>query len=188
MDRKLYQIAIDSLKKVYDGNCKSNKSTQWNSFIYKIKNQKIQVLAIAGTNGTADWFWNLLLLQKDGVKMGSYVSAQRILKEFIRSPDMPLLIAVHSKSGPTGIYLQELLNAEYCVSFCPARGFIEDKENKNTIMFIDRDDIVPKVGWSRFKHRRCKTIYLPKDKEWYNIGGKLKDHFLKHIEEFIKNM
>lgn len=186
MSKTFYLTAIKLLKRAYAGECKSDKSTQWSSFLTIINNERWQVLAIPGTNGVVDWFWNLLLLQKDGVKYGAYVSANRIHKKFIQKPETKLMISCHSKSGPTGIYLQELLNADLCVAFCPARGFIEEKENKKVVQFIDGDDIVPKVGWSRFRHRKSKTVELPKDKKWWDITGRIKDHLLDHIEKFIK--
>jgi hypothetical protein len=188
MDKKLYKIAIEFLKKSYTNHIKSNNTTQWSSYTTYYNKQKLQVLAIPGTNEALDWFWNCLLLQKDSVKLGSYISAKRILSGFIRTPDTPLLISCHSKSGPTGIYLQELLNAEYCIAFCPARGFKDEKENLNTVMFIDKDDVVPKIGWSIFKHRKCKTIYLPDDKEVLDIKGIVNDHLLDHMEEFIEKI
>lgn len=186
MNKKLYTIAINTLQEAYNKPQKSKVSTQWSTFVTSYKGEPLQVLAIPGTNGIADWFWNLLLLQKDGVKYGCWVSAQRILKDFIRKPNIPLLITCHSKSGGTGIYLQELLNAEYCVAFCPARSFTEDSVNKNTVMFFDNDDLVPKVGWSRFTHRKTEMVYLPKDKKWWNLRGRIKDHLLDHIKQYIE--
>lgn len=188
MNKQIYKIAIKFLKKTYNNNYKSNKSTQWNSYVTYYNNQPLQVLSIAGTNDIMDWVWNFCLLSKDGVKYGSYISANRVLKDFIRKPNIPLLITCHSKSGPTGIYLQELLNAEYCIVFCPARGFTEEKRNERAVMFIDKDDIVPKLGWSIFYHRKCKTIFLQRDKKWYDIFGKIQDHLLDHIEDFIDRM
>ena len=188
MDKELYKIAIILLKKAYNQPQNSINSTQWSVYKTVYNKSPLIVLAIPGTNDLLDWFLNLLLLQKDGIKLGSFISSKRIIKSFIKEPNVPLLIVCHSKSGPTGIYLQELLHAKYCVAFEPARGFIEEKENNNTVTFIDKDDCVPKVGWSRFKHRRTKIIYLPKDKKWYNIIGKIKDHLLDHIEQFINRM
>ena len=187
-NKNLYKIAVGFLKKAYESPANNYKSTCWSSFTTIYNKEEIQVLAIPGTNDYKDWFWNILLLQKNGIKYGAYVSVQRILKSFIRKPNMKLLITCHSKSGPTGIYLQEILNAEYCVAFEPVKGFIEEKSNSNTIIFIDSDDIVPKLGWSRFYHRIAYTVYLPKDKKWYNIKGKIQDHMIDHISEFIDNM
>ena len=188
MNKDLYLISIKLLKKAYNKPQNSIGSTQWSIFKTEYKKEPLTVLAIVGTNGFLDWFWNLLLLQKDGVKLGSFIAAKRIINNFIQIPNTNLLITCHSKSGPTGIYLQELLNADYCVAFEPARGFIYNKINTKTIVFIDKDDYVPKFGWIRFKHRKTKVIYLPKDKKWYDFIGKLKDHLLDHLENFINNM
>lgn len=188
MNKSLYKLCIRYLKKIYAGDCKSHKSTQWNSFITLHNKKRVQILAIAGTNGLLDWFWNLCMLQKDGVKLGAYVSAERVLKDFKRITGTELYIICHSKSGPTGIRIQELLNEGICIALCPARGFIEEKENESVIMLIDEDDIVPKVGWSRFCHRVCKTIFLPKDKKWWNLWGRIKDHSVDHIEKFVDRM
>ena len=188
MEKSLYKLCIKYLKRVYAGEYKSYKSTQWNSFITLYKKKRIQILAIAGTNGLVDWFWNLCMLQKEGVKLGAYVSAERVLRDFKREYNTDLYIICHSKSGPVGIRIQELLNEGICIALCPARGFIEEKENKNVIMIIDKDDVVPIIGWSRFCHRICKTIFLPKDKKWWNLRGKIKDHSVDNIEEFVNKM
>ena len=185
-EKALYLLAANKVIEVYKGNSKKDKNTEWNSWISYWDHKQIQVLAIAGTNDLMDWFWNLCLLSKQGVKLGAYKSAQRILRSFERLPGVPLCIACHSRSGPTGIHLQEVLQAEYCIAFCSARGFREKKENKNTTMFQDLDDLVPKLGWSRFHHRQTKKIPLPKDKKWYNIKGKIQDHGMNHIKTFIK--
>jgi len=185
MNKELYKISVDFLQKAYKIPSNSVGSTQWSVYKTEYNKEALQVLAIPGTNGIIDWFWNFLFLQKDGVKYGSYVSAQRILKTFIRTPGMPLLITCHSKSGPTGIYLQELLCAEYCVAFCPSMGFTDTKENHKTVIFIDDDDVVVKIGWSRFVHRITKVVVLPRDKKWWDVFGRMKDHLLTHIEEYI---
>jgi len=187
MSKELYLLAANKVLDVYSGNCKNNKSTEWNSYLSYYNDKPIQVLAIAGTNDLMDWFWNLCLLSKNGIKYGAVVAAERILESFRRVPGVPLLVCGHSKSTGTAAYLSSTLSAEHCVMFCPIKCYRESTYLPNGIIFLDRDDLVPKVGWSRFVLPSCKTIYLPSDKKWYNIKGKIQDHGLVHIKEYIIN-
>lgn len=158
------------------------------------------MLAIGGTNELLDWFWNFFLVSWDGVKICSYLAAHLIhggtwgkfdwlrkelrLKAgpvFIREKDMPLLVAVHSKSGPTGLYWKKKFGADHCIAFCPARGSRKPWKMDNTTIFIDPDDPVPKLGFINFQHPECEIVELPDDP-----GLKISDHFMNHIIEFLK--
>ncbi len=99
-------------------------------------------------------------------------------------PDVPLLINGHSKGGLTALVYKRFFAREgdYCVSFCPARGFKGDIVLKNTFMVIDPDDIVPKLGWSLFNLPVTEGAFLPN-----GFGWSIRDHLLssKEIKDFV---
>jgi len=210
MDRKLHLKAATAVKDVYAGNCHNIGSTEWASTIIEHQGERVQILAIGGSNELVDWFWNLFPGSWDGVKIYSYLSAHLIdsgtwgdfewlrkglgairkivvkgrheaIPQFSRVPGIPLLVAAHSKSGPTGVYFKHKFGADLCIAFCPARGFSKPVSLSDTVMYIDPDDPVPKLGKKRFDHPECQVVTLPNEPGW-----KIGDHFIDHLIEYLK--
>lgn len=185
LNKELCKIAIRSIQAIYSGRGQRVGSTDYDSFVLDYGDTSIQVLAVAGTgtglDGFFDWFWNLFIWPKNGIKYGSELSARRIMRRFTRYPNIPLLITGHSKGSPTACRLQQLLDGDVCIAFCPARGFFKPTKLKRTVLFIDSDDIVPSLGKGILYHPECDVIQLPDD----NFGWSISDHFLEHIELFV---
>lgn len=205
MDRELELIALHAIKNVYAGDHENNGSVEFADTVHTYQGRPIQVLAIGGSNEWLDWLWNFLPVSWDGVKICSYLSAwliysgtwgcferlRRILmvvrplakilkmtpgQAFVRKKDMPLLLAVHSKSGPTGFYYMMKFGADYCVAACPARGLTRQVFLENTVMIVDPDDPVPKLGRLFFVHPVCERYELTDDP-----GMSIQDHFIDHV-------
>lgn len=184
MTEKLYEIAVDAIEDVYRGKNINIGSTEWAVTEKEIDGENWQILAVGGTNEPIDWFWNFAMFSWQGLKAGCLLSVKRIMKRFKRKPGYKLLIAVHSKSGPTGAELHLRLDADFGVSYCPAPGHRKAIELKNFVIFNDPDDKVTELGSISFKHPKCSVVTLPDDPGWWIIGN----HFLKHIKEYlIKN-
>lgn len=184
MNEKLYITALNAIENVYSGKNINIGSTEYAVTEITIDDENWQVLAIGGTNEPIDWFWNFVLISWHGLKLGCLLSVTRIMKRFKRKSGYKLLIAVHSKSGPTGAELCKRLNAECGISYCPAPGHRKAIEVPNLIIFNDPDDKITDLGKINFKHPKCKVVMLPDDPGWWIIS----DHFLKHIREYlIKN-
>ena len=181
-DLALYRLAAREIKDVYDGQCFDEYSTEWNSSICDYNGRNIQVLAVGGSDELIDWLWNVTLLSWGGVKLCSYLSAKRILKGFTRLTGIPLLVAGHSKSGPTALYLADRLNADYCVAFAPARGFRRAKVMHNATIVLTEQDPVPKIGFLSFTHPNCKKYYVRSD----GLNGHKIDYFLKNLSHRSK--
>ncbi|MCD4675326.1 MAG: hypothetical protein K8S18_04935 [Desulfobacula sp.] len=183
MDKELYKIAAKAVKAVYDGDhieYYNVGSTEWIDTIVEYQGVRLQVLAIGGSDEWIDWLWNAALASWDGVKLCSYLSAWRIQKRFKSIPNVPLLVTGHSKSGPTAMYWKQKYGADYCVAFCPARGFRKPISLDNTTIFIDPDDVVPKLGVLSFEHPICDLVTLPDDPGW-----SISDHFIDHVIEYL---
>ena len=181
MNKELYKIAAKAVKDVYDGGCIDIGSTEYADTIVEYQGKPLQVLAIGGSDEMLDWLWNAALASWDGVKLCSYLSARRIKSRFISAqPSMPLLVTGHSKSGPTALYWKYRYGADYCVSFCPARGFRNPLQLDDTVIFIDPDDLVPKLGALSFEHPICDLITLKDDP-----GLSISDHSIDHVIEYL---
>jgi len=185
MEKELCKIAANYIKDVYEFghfDFYNVGSTEWIDTIADVeyKGEPLQILAIGGSDEMIDWFWNAALASWDGVKICSYLSARRIKKRFSRVKGVPLLVTGHSKSGPTALYWKEKYGADYCVAFCPARGFRKDVKLDDTTIFIDPDDVVPKLGALNFKHPKCEIVKLPDDP-----GLRISDHSIDHIIEYL---
>jgi hypothetical protein len=161
-------------------------STSWREGSFMYQNEMVRYISIAGTNDPVDWLWNFCLASWDGVKLASYYSARRILKQYTCT-NHPLLVCGHSKAGPTAVYLAQLLKADHCVAFNPVPGFRKPIKVKNTLLVIDPDDIVHKLGKINFKQPDCEVYELPNDK----LGIDLKDHnisnSIQHFSQVIHN-
>lgn len=165
----------------------------WNLLLFswdgvKIGSYLAAHLIHSGTWGDFEW------LRKGGVKVKSAMGGtwrtltrkppkeSRPVPVFKRDFSMPLLVAVHSKSGPTGMYWVKRFSADLCTAFCPARGLRKAESMKKTaIIYVDPDDPVPKLGKINFHHPKCHTVHLPNDPGLMRI----KDHSMDHIIEFL---
>ena len=179
--KRLYLRAVDALEAVYNKEGYNVGSTEWNVYRFVHNDELWQHIAIGGTNEPIDWLWNFALFSRQGIKFGCWLSVQRIMERFKRIPRRKLMISCHSKSGPTGAELARRLNADLCISFCPAPGHRKAFMLQQCTMFIDPDDPVPKLGQFSFKHPICRKVKLPDDPGLWKIG----DHFLDHIREFL---
>ena len=186
MDKSLAIIAAKAVKAVYDGHCENEGSTEWALTRTLYQEKPLQVLAIGGTDEWIDWVWNFVLASWNNVKLCSYFSAKKIHKRVTIDPDIPLMVAVHSKSGPTGQYYKLKYGADYCVCFCPAPGFRKAPVMRHTTLYIDLDDYVPDAGQLNFDHPICEVTNLPKDKDVWDIKGRVGDHSIDHILEFLE--
>lgn len=184
MDKRLYKIASECCIQAYKENIDLG-TTEFNVNMVEYKNEMLQVLSIPGTNEFLDWVENFKLWSRKGIKISAYNAANKINKTFKPDPKMKLMVTGHSKGGATAIAYKKLFGADYCVSFCPARSlrYCSNRFMNNTVIFIDKDDIVPKLGFLNFGHPLCDRVYLPND----FIGFKISDHFMNHIDNFIEN-
>jgi hypothetical protein len=178
-DELILQAAI-AIKRAYQNPDFNVNTTEWSTGkLYP----GISYIAIAGTNDWLDWFWNLALLSRKGVKLGAYVAAQRI-KKYTLPLKRPLLVCGHSKAGPTAIYLGKLLNADYSIAFNPAPGFRGHQKFDNSLVITDPDDIVHKLGTINFNQPDCEVYKLPNDKK----GIDLADHSINNVIEHFNKM
>lgn len=186
MNPELHMIAALAGNAVYDINIDIG-STEYAVTKAKYQDEKIQVLAFAGTNESLDWFWNLMPLWWDGVKLGTYLSVKRVAKRFIPDSEKKLMVEGHSKGGPPAMYWKQKYGADWCVAFCPAPGFRKKIKLENTTIFIDPDDLVPKAGRILFCHPNVdEVVTLPQDKKWWQILKRINDHLMDHIIKFLK--
>lgn len=188
MDKKISLIAARACQAAYKKNKKIG-STNYKYSLKIIRHKCYVVVAIVGTNDLLDWFWNLCPITKDGVKYGSYLSARRIrvdLREWLFS--LPMIITGHSKAGPTAAYFKKKYcrESDHSIIFSPAPGFLKSEPLTNSIIFRDKDDLVPWLGAIRFKHPVCEVEFLPKDKKWWDVFGRLKDHPMSHIVKYLE--
>jgi hypothetical protein len=182
IDTQLLLTAAYRIKWAYDQEHFNVLSTEWAEGVFLHKGQRIQYVAIPGSNDLIDWFWNITLASWDGVKLASYYSANRIKKRFRKLQGMPLLVCGHSKEGPTAVYLGKLLEADYCISFNPAPGFRKREKVKNAVLVIDPDDIVFHLGKLNFKHPDCTVYTLPKNHKSYS----LQDHCIQNAIDYLE--
>lgn len=145
-----------------------------------------QAILIPGTDELLDWPKNLDLHSLDGMKRASVEAAKEIRCDLLGKIDYerPVIVAGHSKGGATALCYHKMYDTDFCISFCPARCFTDETHLENCVVFIDKDDPVPKLGSLHFRLPECPTIELPDD----HIGLKVSDHFMDHIIEFIKDM
>jgi len=183
MNKGLYKLASEGCIKAYKNNIDLG-TTEFNIDIVEYENEVIQRLSIPGTNEFLDWVENFKLWSKKGIKISAYNAAQQINKIFKPNPKMKLMVNGHSKGATTAIAYKKLFGADYCIAFCPDRSlrYKSNRYMQNTTIFIDKDDIIPKLGFLSFGHPLCDRIYLPND----FIGFKISDHFMKHIDNFIE--
>jgi hypothetical protein len=186
VDENLFMIAAKACKGAYASGTKI-LTTEYSITEAQYDGETIDVLAFAGTDEALDWVLNLLPFSCDGVKFGSHLSVERVADRFRRTEGRKLLVCGHSKAGPTAFKWKQKYGADWCVVFCPAPGFKRHDFLADTVKFIDLDDIVPKAGRLLFKHPVCSTVYMPKNRPWWDIRGRIKEHFMDRVIEYLKN-
>lgn len=202
LNKELYIIAAEEAARVYDKadyQVGPRKTVEFSIVPRTLKDgTKINVLAIRGTDELRDWIKNLWLGSAGGWKKAVYDAADLIFEaiEPIFKSKFPMLIAGHSKSGPTAMlcqyYISQIRGDTSCVVFDPAKGLRKDQciYLENTTIFRDPDSIVSYVGWSRFNHPGCTCITLPNDVafSWLKPWTWVKQHRMGHFLEFVKGM
>jgi hypothetical protein len=187
MDPYLIFNAARHVQKAYYRPTHEVLSTQWHQGAFIYNDQFVQCIAIAGSNQPTDWLWNVCMASWDGVKLASYFSAKRILKKYERVTNLPLMVCGHSKAGATAVYLAQLLNADYCISFNPAPGFRTRRKVKNTLLVLDPNDIVHHLGKINFKQPDCEIYELPDDKKGYDLKDHKIENSIQHFSQVIHN-
>lgn len=184
-----FQAATDAGFEVYKKH-KDLGTTEYAVTYKEILGKKWQILAVAGTNELRDWWENFkILFAIKGIKRPGYLAAQEILANFVPDSDCELMIVVHSKSGPTGVALKQKFPDVACVMFSPARSvrYWSRIILKNTVIFVDPDDIVPWMGLTLFTHPKVDlTIKGKKDKFILDIPGRIGDHLMEYWKEFME--
>lgn len=183
--KNLYKIAAKSCQNVYQDNTDLG-TIEFKLGVAKFKNKIIQVLAIAGTNELGDWWANINLWSKKGIKKGAYDAAVKIHEQIQHKIKYPLLVCGHSKAGATAIAYKRLFTSSWCVAFAPARSlrYWSDRKMQNTTIFIDPDDPVSKAGFISFGHPDCKIIEAKDD----HAGLHVADHFMKNWICFVEGL
>lgn len=143
----------------------------------------VTYLNICGTNELMDWPSNALLASWKGIKLGAYWEAKRIYQAVGRPPG-PLCVTGHSRGAPSAIAYGIMYGVDYCRAFSPARSL---RPWANLVMpfdcklFIDPDDLVPKMGAANFRHPECHTVYAENDKLLPSVG----DHAMGRWIDFL---
>jgi hypothetical protein len=146
------------------------------------------IVAICGSNDIADWILNFFILSWKGFKFSGWMEAKRIYKiiKELNTFNQPLIIATHSKSGPTGWALYHLckkagIEIDSIHAFAPAKGLRKHMNIPEATMYIDKSDPVPKASIS-LNHPNCKIIYHP-EKDGKSID--FSDHSLNHWDGVV---
>lgn len=183
MEKEVIKIAAKFAALVYKENFDAD-GVEFLPSLHYSDTGAYQILAIAGTNEATDWIGNLNLTSWKGIKTAAYVAARKIRRVYTDDVGTPLIVTGHSAGAATAIAFTRLFGADYCVGFCPARAlrYWVDRKMENTVIVVDPDDPVPKMGFLSFGHPICERIVLPDD----NRGMKVKDHFMAHIENFVE--
>ena len=183
--KELYKIAAAAATRVYE-RCTDLGTTEYDLSLQFWNGHWVQVLAFAGTNEFKDWFSNLRLFSRKGIKTSALNAAIEVHK--VIQPKLhiglQLIVTGHSKGAAEAIAYAKMYRADYCIAFCPARCLRPwtNRKMPNTTIFIDPDDVVPKLAFITFKHPKCARIELKKDV----IGLSIKEHFMSHINRYIE--
>jgi len=187
MNNELYKIALDACKQVY----KHNIDLGTTEYMYSKavwQDQPLQIIAIAGTNESLDWFKNLDIRSVSGIKRSGVVAAGEIIQDLnwkkLIDPDIPVLVTGHSKGTAAAVAYKKLYGADYCVLFNPVRCLRKARDNTmdNTVMFLDKEDLVSKVAFISFRLPKCHTRKKPHDGlKWWEV----RNHDLSAWEDFV---
>lgn len=186
VDETLCMIAALACRNVYEKSIKI-MTTEYAITRARYNLESIDVLAFAGTNEPLDWFLNIFPFTMDGIKLGSHLSVERVANRFQKNPARKLLVCGHSKSGTDAMKWKEKYGADWCIVFCPAPGYKKAVKLENTVMFIDLDDFVPNAGRFLFCHPECYIVHMPKNRRWWNIFGRVKDHFMESVIAYLQS-
>jgi hypothetical protein len=179
----IIQLAAQGVVDAYKDNIDLG-TTEFSQTVVSYKGDPYQLLSIPGTNEALDWIENLHLESEDNMHKPSKEAAEEIHSWFGRLEDIPLVVTGHSKGAREALCYSRLFGADYTIAFCPVKCFVDEFHMKNTLLFIDPDDPVPKAFPILYNHPICDTIYLPNDHFGLSIG----DHFMDHVLEFVNNM
>jgi hypothetical protein len=164
------------------------KSTEFGILRKQIDGKTYFVVGICGSNDIADWILNFFLASWKGFKFAGWMEAKRVFKtiENLITFNVPLIIATHSKSGPTGWALYHLckkagIEIDSIHAFAPAKGLRKHMNIPEATMYIDKSDPVPKASIS-LNHPNCKIIYHP-EKDGKRID--FSDHSLNHWDGIV---
>lgn len=191
MINQIYLEAAKHCKDVYKNNYDLG-TTEFNLRHVKINDKKFQILSIAGTNERKDWYKNINLTSKKGIKKAAYDAAMEIRKsDFFNTYvtlQCPLIVTGHSKAGATAIAFHKSFSAQcdICIAFAPARSlrYWTNRNMNNTTIFTDPNDPVSWVGRLNFGHPICKHIKADND----HIGFNINDHSIDNWINFCRNM
>ncbi len=183
--KELYKVAADAATKVYR-RCIDLGTTEYSLTLEFLNGKWVQVLSFSGTNEIKDWRKNLNLFSKRGIKKSAYNAAVEVHKAIQKDLYLgcKLIVTGHSKGAAEAIAYMRLFDADYCVAFCPARCLRPwtDRSMPTTTIFVDPDDIVPKLAPISFEHPTCCVIKLEDDV----LGLSVKEHFMSHINQYIE--
>lgn len=187
MDRELKLIAAKACQAAYKKNTDLG-SMEYTFTMTEYHGKPLQVLAMPGSNEFIDWLWNFLLISKNGVKRCTHLAADKVyvaIKDQL-DPNIPLLVTGHSKSGPDALQYKNKYGADHCIAFCPPPAFRKKTKPtlENTLIVIDPDDIVPKLGELSFDQPICDVEKLPDDKAWYDLSRIYSQHVIDHLVEY----
>lgn len=186
MNKTLYKIAATACLKVYDQNIELSLGTEYFHSLVMRDGKTYQLISIAGTDELIDMVKNVNLLSWEGIKLSAYRSAKRIMSDITLYPSIPVIVTGHSLGGAVAIAVQKMFKFDHCIAFAPARclRYWTNRNMKNTTIFIDPDDIVPKLGFISFCHPKCKII---KSKDNHKLIS-IDDHKMNHWVDFVDNM
>lgn len=182
INHKFYLEMARRAERVYKTN--TDLGTVEYSLTNGLLGEDCQVLAITGSNEWRDWFLNLDLRSKDGIKRSSWSAAHQIHKAIKgkRDNSLPLYTTGHSKGGATAIAYHKLFGSAHTMAFCPARSLKKADSFRNLTTVIDPDDPVPMMGYLTFKQPKCRTLKL-RDDHWGTSAG---DHVMGHVVRCIR--
>lgn len=182
LNKDLYSKIAELCIKSYTIN-RSVRSVKYLLENFEIDDIGYQAIIFPGTGCFVDWIKNVDFRAVAGMKRSALSDAidARISIRHRLNPDRILIVAGHSKGAATALCYHRIYNADYCIAFCPARCFRGCISLDNSVMFIDPDDVVPKLGALRFNLPKCELVKLPMD----HLGLHIEDHFMEHILDFI---
>jgi len=174
--------AFEAASEVYSDNIDLG-TTEYLVKTIQMGGKPCQILAFCGTNETSDWKENIDLRSWGGIKYSAWKAVHKVREHVKITPD---IVTGHSKGAAAAVAWAQLFPYQSCVLFSPARALRPwiDREMRNTILFSDPDDVVPRLAFLSFRHPKCTRVELKEDKFGYRIS----DHSLSSMREFIYNL